>query len=77
MYAKERGIESMWTVGHLSTHASAAFPGARHFDAVGSLVAALGDAPACASVVVKGSRFMQMEQVVAALMTSPGGSHAA
>jgi UDP-N-acetylmuramoyl-tripeptide--D-alanyl-D-alanine ligase len=76
-YAQERGIESMWTVGPLATHASTAFPGARHFDAVVSLVAALGEAPACASVVVKGSRFMQMEQVVTALMTSPGATHAA
>ncbi len=41
------------------------------------VLAALGMAPACASVVVKGSRFMRMEQVVAALMNSPGATHAA
>jgi UDP-N-acetylmuramoyl-tripeptide--D-alanyl-D-alanine ligase len=76
-YARERGIESLWTVGQLCTHASAAFHGARHFEDVAMLVAALTMAPACASVVVKGSRFMKMEQVVHALMTSPGASHAA
>jgi UDP-N-acetylmuramoyl-tripeptide--D-alanyl-D-alanine ligase len=78
-YAAERGIEHLWTAGALSTHASAAFPGARHFDDVAALVAALDDAPAAASVVVKGSRFMKMEQVVAALTAAPpaGGAHAA
>lgn len=76
-YAKSRGIEALWTVGALSTHASAAFAQARHFDDVAMLLAALGMAPACASVVVKGSRFMKMEQVVAALMDSPGTTHAA
>ncbi len=77
-YAAERGIESLWTAGVLSTHTSAAFHGARHFDDVATLLAALPRAPACASVLVKGSRFMKMEQVVAQLMqTQPGASHAA
>lgn len=76
-YAKASGIDSLWTVGALSTHASAAFAQARHFDDVATLLAALGMAPSCASVVVKGSRFMKMEQVVAALMNSPGATHAA
>jgi UDP-N-acetylmuramoyl-tripeptide--D-alanyl-D-alanine ligase len=76
-YAKAKGIESMWTVGALSTHASAAFANARHFDDVATLLAALAMAPACVSVVVKGSRFMKMEQVVGALMNSPGVTHAA
>lgn len=76
-YAQERGIDTLWTVGTLSTHASAAFHGARHFDDVATLLAALAHAPACRSVVVKGSRFMKMEQVVTALMASPGATHAA
>ena len=73
------GIEHLWTAGALSTHASAAYPGARHFDEVAALVAALGQAPEAASIVVKGSRFMKMEQVVAALAAAgpAGGSHAA
>ena len=46
---------------------------------VAALIAALGEAPAAASVVVKGSRFMKMEQVVAALAAADpaGGAHAA
>jgi len=73
-YAKTRGIESLWTAGALSAHAAAAFGPARHFDDVASLVAALGDAPAASSVLVKGSRFMRMEQVVAALLAGGKGA---
>ena len=76
-YATERGIETLWTVGRLCTHAADAFAGARHFDDVASLIAALGQARACASMLVKGSRFMKMEQVVAALLSEPGAPHAA
>ncbi len=65
--ARSLGIESLWTAGRASTHAAEAFAGARHFDDVASLIAALESAPPHASVVVKGSRFMQMERVVAAL----------
>lgn len=73
-YAQACGIESLWTAGALSTHASAAFRGARHFDDVQTLLAALPNAPACAAVVVKGSRFMKMERVVAALTTPTAGA---
>ncbi|HEX7441533.1 MAG TPA: UDP-N-acetylmuramoyl-tripeptide--D-alanyl-D-alanine ligase [Caldimonas sp.] len=76
-YAAERGIEALWSVGPLGTHAAAAFAGARHFDDVASLVAALPQAPVCAAVMVKGSRFMKMEQVVAALLPEDGGARAA
>jgi len=76
-YARQRGLDALWTVGRLSTHTASAFAGARHFDDVASLVAALPQAPACASVLVKGSRFMKMEQVVAALLSEPGAPHAA
>ncbi len=82
-YAKERGIEALWSAGQLATHAAAAFAGARHFVDVAALLAALNDAPPCRAVLVKGSRFMKMEQVVAALTTAnanadtTGGSHAA
>lgn len=71
LYAKEKGIEMLWAAGAMSADAAAAFSGARHFDTVAELLATLGEAPACASVVVKGSRFMKMEQVVAALVASP------
>lgn len=66
-HAKALGIEALWTAGKLSTHAADAFAGARHFDDVVSLITALEYAPAHASVVVKGSRFMAMERVVSAL----------
>jgi len=78
-YAKARGIEALWTAGSASQHASFAFGGGRHFDAAQSVIAALGQAPDCRAVVVKGSRFMQMEQVAAALVatSAEGGAHAA
>jgi UDP-N-acetylmuramoyl-tripeptide--D-alanyl-D-alanine ligase len=79
-FAKARGIDALWTVGAASTHAAAAFAGARHFDTVASLLAALPQAPACRAVLVKGSRFMKTEQVVAALLATAsdaGGAHAA
>jgi len=66
-YARERAIEHLWAVGAQSVAAAGAHGTARHFDAVTQLLAALADAPAAASIVVKGSRFMKMEQVVAAL----------
>jgi UDP-N-acetylmuramoyl-tripeptide--D-alanyl-D-alanine ligase len=66
-YAKERSIDTLWAVGPLCRHAAEAFADARHFDAVPALIAALAAAPLARSIVVKGSRFMQMERVVAAL----------
>ena len=74
-YAAQRGIEHVWVAGDLMRHAAAACPGARHFADAPALIAALGEAPAAASIVVKGSRFMKMERVVAAL--AEGGGHAA
>lgn len=82
-HASASGIEALWTAGTASTHAAAAFRGARHFGDVDSLLAALPQAPACRAIVVKGSRFMKMERVVAALLAAdpvaqPAGSpHAA
>jgi len=78
-YARERGIESFWSAGPLTTHAAAAYgPLARHFTDVNVLLAALAAdrAPACGAVLVKGSRFMKMEQVVQALQAQ-GGNDAA
>jgi UDP-N-acetylmuramoyl-tripeptide--D-alanyl-D-alanine ligase len=76
-YAKACGVDALWTCGVLSTHAAAAFAGARHFDDVASLVTALAQAPKAEAILVKGSRFMKMEQVVAALLSEPGVAHAA
>ena len=76
-YAKARGLDALWTAGTLSADAAHAFGAARHFGNVQALLEALGEAPACASVLVKGSRFMKMEQVVAALMRSQADGEAA
>ena len=75
-YAVQRGIEALWTVGELSRQTAAAFPGARHFAQVDEVLAALADAPQCASTLVKGSRFMKTERIVAAMLGSEGRSHA-
>ncbi len=62
-HARARGIHCVWAAGALCTHVGAT----RHFDNTAALVAALHQAPAAAAVLVKGSRFMKMEQVVQAL----------
>jgi len=67
-YARERGIEHLWCVGELCVHAARAYgAGARHFTEMPALVDALATPPAAASLLVKGSRFMRMERVVAEL----------
>ncbi|WP_374257518.1 UDP-N-acetylmuramoyl-tripeptide--D-alanyl-D-alanine ligase [Aquabacterium sp.] len=77
-YARERGIEHVWTAGALCAHTAQVLgASARHFNSAADIVAALptpADAPHAASVLVKGSRFMKMEQVVNVLA---GGAHAA
>ena len=65
--ALEKAIEQVWAVGELCAHMQAH----RHFSCVAELLAALPGAlttpPLAATVLVKGSRFMKMEQVVKAL----------
>jgi UDP-N-acetylmuramoyl-tripeptide--D-alanyl-D-alanine ligase len=75
-YAAAQRIEALWTVGELSRHGANAFPGSRHFSQVSELLAALGAAPRCGSALIKGSRFMKMERIVAALVGSEGASNA-
>jgi len=77
-YARAAGIERLYTAGAQAALAAAAFgAGARHFDDVDALAAALvADAVRGATALVKGSRFMRMERVVAALAgTAPRGGH--
>jgi UDP-N-acetylmuramoyl-tripeptide--D-alanyl-D-alanine ligase len=72
-FARERGIGALYTLGEASREAVAAFGrGGRHFDSLEHLLSAL---PAGATVLVKGSRFMRMERVVAALTGEGGGTH--
>ncbi len=87
-YAAERGLAALWCAGPAAAHAAAAFEasggagsraGCRTFATVDELIAALGAAPEVKNVLVKGSRFMRMERVVAALAGTQdqGGAHAA
>jgi UDP-N-acetylmuramoyl-tripeptide--D-alanyl-D-alanine ligase len=73
-HAHSRGISHVWAAGVLCAHTKAE----RHFKSAADVVAALAQAPAAASILVKGSRFMKMEQVVQALQaTATKGTHAA
>ncbi len=66
--ASALGIEHLFALGTLSTSAAAQFEGSRHFNDMPSLQAAvLAALPTVGSVLVKGSRFMQMERVVTAV----------
>jgi len=65
-HARASGIEQVFALGALSAHVA----GARHFDDMASLIAAVRAClPEVGSVLVKGSRFMKMEQVVQAIET--------
>lgn len=68
-YARERGIEHLLALGEAARDSVAAFgDGGEHFDDAGALIeraARLAVPPA--TLLVKGSRFMQMERIVAAL----------
>ncbi|UXY17267.1 UDP-N-acetylmuramoyl-tripeptide--D-alanyl-D-alanine ligase [Chitiniphilus purpureus] len=67
-YARQRGVDALFTLGVQMRHAAAAFGEAQHFDDLQALVQAVRAAlPPHGTVLVKGSRFMRMERVVAAL----------
>lgn len=68
-YARQRGIERLYTVGELAREATHAFgTGGEHFTDVDALVERLTELlPQRPCVLVKGSRFMRMERVIAQL----------
>lgn len=68
-YAREQGVTRLYATGELARCAVVAFgAGATHVDDVPSLAALLQrNAHAGITLLVKGSRFMRMERVVAAL----------
>jgi UDP-N-acetylmuramoyl-tripeptide--D-alanyl-D-alanine ligase len=75
-YARERGIDTLLALGDATRDSVAAFgAGAQHFEALEPLVTAVQAAGADASLLVKGSRFMRMERVVAALGGAAQGTH--
>ena len=70
-HARVRGIEKLFTLGDQSKAAAAVFGEARHFPDMAELTTAvLAELPHVASVLVKGSRFMKMEQVVHAVIAA-------
>ena len=72
-HARERGIERLLCTGELSRHAAGAFGAPEHFSDIGQVVDALApEMRAGTAILVKGSRFMRMERVVAALEAAGG-----
>jgi len=71
-YAKEQGVGKVYALGKFTQAAVQAFGAqAQHFASIETLVAALqAETTADDVVLVKGSRFMQMERVVNALVDS-------
>jgi len=71
-YARAKKISRLYALGEASRHAVQAFGAdGRHFDSVEALVAGIQGR----SILVKGSRFMKMERVVAALTGTTTGGH--
>jgi len=71
-YARARGVSQLLALGEATKHAVQAFgEGGRHFENVDALLSGLKSE----TVLVKGSRFMRMERVVAALTGAAEAGH--
>ena len=71
-YASSRKISRLYAIGEATRYAVEAFGAqGRHFDSLDALVAHIEGK----SILVKGSRFMKMERVVAALTGAAQGGH--
>lgn len=72
--AQQKGIPQLFALGAQSAFAASAFgAGARHFESMQALQEAVcAVMPHVGSVLVKGSRFMKMEQVVQAMQACAG-----
>ncbi|HEX4523591.1 MAG TPA: UDP-N-acetylmuramoyl-tripeptide--D-alanyl-D-alanine ligase [Casimicrobiaceae bacterium] len=75
--ARAAGVDRLLTLGELTPHAVEAFgPGGEHFASSEDLIAAIeSDLRPDITVLVKGSRFMRMERVVAALGGATAAAH--
>jgi UDP-N-acetylmuramoyl-tripeptide--D-alanyl-D-alanine ligase len=78
VHAREAGIERLYALGVQSANTVKAFAtGARHFADMQELVAQVrAELTPDLTVLVKGSRFMQMERVVEACMPDSETAHA-
>ncbi len=72
-YAKRAGVDVLYTLGSLAAHSSTIFgQGAQHFEQIEALLQSLDSCVTSSStVLIKGSRFMKMERVVAHLVNKP------
>jgi UDP-N-acetylmuramoyl-tripeptide--D-alanyl-D-alanine ligase len=68
-YARQCGIELLYGLGAMTTKAVEQYGAGKHFPDMNALnQATLKVLPKMSSVLVKGSRFMRMEQVVQAIL---------
>ena len=67
--AKQFGVEKLWTIGNISNYAADSFGNeSYHFANHADLVQAISEQlPSSATLLIKGSRAMQMEKIVKAL----------
>jgi UDP-N-acetylmuramoyl-tripeptide--D-alanyl-D-alanine ligase len=71
-YALSKKITNLYAIGEATKHAVEAFgAGGQHFDSIDDLISNIEGN----SILVKGSRFMRMERVVAALTGGATGGH--